>query len=63
LKPTGKSIRYSCSALNLIRIYSDKGDKAKAEQWRKTLDHPKYNELKAWMPGSLMDDLKNRKLL
>jgi tetratricopeptide (TPR) repeat protein len=63
LKRTGKSIRYWCSALNLIRIYSDKGDKAKAEQWRKTLDDPKYNELKAWMPGSLMDDLKKRKLL
>lgn len=63
LKRTGKSIRYWCSVLNLIRIYSDKGDKAKAEQWRKTLDDPKYNELKAWMPGSLMDDLKKRKLI
>ena len=59
----GKSIRYWCSVLNLIRIYSDKGDRAKAEQWRKTLDDPKYNELKAWMPGSLMDDLKKRKLI
>ena len=63
LKRTGKSIRYWCSVLNLIRIYSDKGDRAKAEQWRKTLDDPKYNELKAWMPGSLMDDLKKRKLI
>ena len=63
LKRTGKSIRYWCSVLNLIRIYSDKGDKAKAEQWRKTLDDPKYNELKDWMPGSLMDDLKKRKLI
>ena len=63
LKRTGMSIRYWCSVLNLIRIYSDKGDRAKAEQWRKTLDDPKYNELKAWMPGSLMDDLKKRKLI
>lgn len=63
LKRTGKSIRYWCSVLNLIRIYSDKGDKAKAEQWRKTLSDPKYGELKAWMPGSLMDDLKKRKLI
>ena len=63
LKRTGKSIRYWCSALNLIRIYSDKGDKEKAEAWRKTLDDPKFKELKDWMPGSLMDDLKKRKLL
>ncbi|MBO7511525.1 MAG: hypothetical protein J6T54_00930, partial [Fibrobacter sp.] len=63
LKRTGKSIRYWCSALNLIRIYSDKGDKAKAEAWRKTLDDPKFEELKDWMPGSLMDDLKKKKLL
>ena len=63
LKRTGKSIRYWCSVLNLIRIYSDKGDKAKAEQWRKTLSDPKYGELKSWMPGSLVDDLKKRKLI
>jgi len=63
LKRTGKSIRYWCSALNLIRIYSDKGDKEKAEAWRKTLDDPKFKELENWMPGSLMDDLKKRKLL
>ena len=63
LKRTGKSIRYWCSALNLIRIYSDKGDKAKADTWRKTLDDPKFKELKDWMPGSLMDDLKKKKLL
>ena len=63
LKRTGKSIRYWCSVLNLIRIYNDKGDKAKAEQWRKKLNDPKYVELKSWMPGSLMDDLKKRKLI
>ena len=63
LKRTGKSIRYWCSVLNLIRIYSDKGDKAKADAWRKLLDDPKYNELKSWMPGSLMDDLKKKKLI
>jgi tetratricopeptide (TPR) repeat protein len=63
LKRTGKTIRYWCSVLNLIRIYSDKGDTAKVEQWRKLLDDPKYNELKPWMPGSLMDDLKKKKLI
>ena len=63
LKRTGKSIRYWCSALNLIRIYNDKGDKEKAAVWREKLKDPAYKALEKWMPGSLMDDLKKRKLL
>jgi tetratricopeptide (TPR) repeat protein len=60
---TGKSIRYWCAVLNLIRIYNDAGEKEKAAAWRKKLDDPKYEGLRDWMPGSLMDDLKSRKLL
>lgn len=63
MKRTGASIRYWCAVLNLIRIYHDAGDEAKAAQWRKALDDPRYRGLKGWMPGSLMDDLKSRKLL
>jgi len=60
---TGKSIRYWCSVLNLIRIYHDAGDKAKADEQRKKLDDPEYKKLEKWMPGSLMDDLADRKLI
>ena len=63
LKRTGASIRYWCSVLNLIRIYHDAGDKAKAAEYRKKLESPSYKALEGWMPGSLMDDLKSRKLL
>lgn len=62
LKRTGKSIRYWCSVLNLIRIYHDAGDKARASEWRAKLKDPAYESLKEWMPGSLVDDLKNRNL-
>jgi len=60
---TGKSIRYWCSVLNLIRIYHDAGEKAKADEQRKKLDDPEYKKLEKWMPGSLMDDLADRKLI
>jgi len=60
---TGKSIRYWCSVLNLIRIYHDAGDKAKADEQRKKLVDPEYKKLEKWMPGSLMDDLADRKLI
>ena len=63
LKRTGKSIRYWCSVLNLIRIYNDKGDQKAAQAWRDKLSNPAYKALEKWMPGSLMDDLKKRKLL
>ena len=62
-KRTGESIRYWCSVLNLIRIYHDAGDKAKAAEFRKKLESQSYKALEGWMPGSLMDDLKSRKLL
>ena len=63
LKRTGASIRYWCSVLNLIRIYHDAGNEGKAAEWRAKLDDPKYKALINWLPGSLMDDLKSRKLL
>ena len=63
LKRTGKSIRYWCSVLNLIRIYNDKGDLDSAKKWREKLKDKDYKALEKWMPGSLMDDLKKRKLL
>ncbi len=63
LKRTGKSIRYWCSVLNLIRIENDKGDQKAAQAWREKLKDSAYKALEKWMPGSLMDDLKKRKLL
>ena len=63
LKRTGESIRYWCSVLNLIRIYHDAGKEAQAAEQRAKLANPKYKALAGWMPGSLMDDLKKRKLL
>lgn len=63
LKRTGASIRYWCSILNLIRIYSDAGNAEKSRECRKKLDDPKYRALENWMPSSLVDDLKSKKLL
>ena len=63
LERTGKSIRYWCSVLNLIRIYHDTGDANKASEQRKKIDDPEYGKLKKWMPSSLMDDLKDRGLI
>lgn len=63
LQRTGASIRYWCSVLNLIRIHHDAGRIDKAAEWRGKLNDPKYRALEKWMPGSLMDDLKKRKLL
>ena len=44
-------------------IYNDKGDQKAAQAWRDKLKAPEYKSLEKWMPGSLMDDLKKRKLL
>ncbi len=63
LERTGKSIRYWCSILNLIRIYHDAGDNAKSAEQRKKLNDPDYQKMKKWMPGSLIDDLTDRKLI
>ena len=63
LERTGKTIRYWCSILNLIRIYHDAGDETKAEEQRKKLNDPDYQKQKKWMPGSLIDDLNDRKLI
>lgn len=63
LKRTGKSIRYWCAAANLVRIYADKGDAEAQEKWRKTLKTEEFEAIRSWMPSSLMDDLKKRKLL
>ena len=63
LKRTGKSIRYWCAVLNLVRIYADQGDKAKMQEWRDKLSDNTFKQMKKWMPGSLMDDLGDRGLL
>ena len=63
LERTGKSIRYWCSVLNLIRIYHDAGDDTKSQEQREKLNDPDYQKLKKWMPGSLIDDLTDRKLI
>lgn len=62
-KRTGKSIRYWCAALNLIRIYHDAGQKEKSAEWKSRLDDPAYKALEKWMPGSLIDGLKKKDLL
>lgn len=63
LKRTGKSIRYWCSILNLVRIYADAGKKAKVEEMKAKLKDPEFERLRKWMPGSLMSDLENKKLI
>ena len=63
MERTGKSIRYWCSVLNLIRIYHDAGNESKAEEQRKKLEDPEFEKQKDWMPESLMDDLKDRNLI
>ncbi len=60
---TGKSIRYWCAVMNLVRIYADMGDKAAAERWQKALKDPEFKKLRHWMPGSLIDDLDDRGVL
>lgn len=62
-KRTGKSIRYWCAALNLIRIYHDAGKKDKSAEWKAKLDDPAYKKLEKWMPESLIDGLKDKDLL
>ena len=63
LARTGKSIRYWCSVLNLIRIYHDAGNEAKASEQRNKLKDAEYKKLEKWMPSWIMDDLKDRKLI
>lgn len=63
MERTGKSIRYWCSVLNLIRIYHDAGNENKAKEQRKKLKDPEFEKQKDWMPESLMDDLKDRNLI
>ena len=63
MERTGKSIRYWCSVLNLIRIYHDAGNETKAKEQRKKLKDPEFEKQKEWMPESLMDDLKDRNLI
>lgn len=63
MERTGKSIRYWCSVLNLIRIYHDAGNETKAKEQRKKLEDPEFEKQKDWMPESLMDDLKDRNLI
>jgi hypothetical protein len=37
--------------------------KDKALAWKNKLKDAEYKKLEKWMPGSLMDDLKKKKLL
>ena len=60
---TGRSIRYWCAAMNLVRIYADQGDAQKAEAWRKELSDPEFAKWRHWMPASLVDDLEKRDML
>ena len=60
---TGKSIRYWCAVMNLVRIYADWGDKAKQQAWREKLSDDTFKKMKHWMPSSLVDDLSDRDLL
>ena len=60
LSRTGKSIRYWCAVMNLVRIYADMGDTARVDAQKKLLDDPVFVKMKNWMPGSLMDDLSKR---
>ena len=41
----------------------DAGDDAKSAEQRQKLNDPDYQKLKKWMPGSLIDDLTDRKLI
>lgn len=63
LARTGKSIRYWCAVMNLVRIYADMGDKSKMQAWRERLSDDTFKKMKNWMPGSLVDDLDGRNLL
>ena len=63
LRRTGPTIRYWCAVLNLVRIYHDAGDKEKSREWKSRLNSQTFKALEKWMPGSLMDDLKDRDLL
>ena len=60
---TGKSIRYWCAVMNLVRIYADQGDRQKMDAWRKELSDPDFAKWRGWMPASLVDDLESRDLL
>ena len=60
---TGKSIRYWCAVMNLVRIYADMGDKEKSARWQKALEDQEFKKLRHWMPGSLVDDLESRDVL
>lgn len=62
-KRTGKSIRYWCAAANLVRIYADMKDEARQKQWQEALRTKEFEAIRRWMPSSLMDDLKKKKLL
>jgi len=63
LSRTGKSIRYWCAVMNLVRIYADWGDKAKMQASLEKLSDDSFRKMRHWMPSSLVDDLKDRDLL
>lgn len=59
---SGPSIRYWCAAMNLVLIYDDMGNIEKRDLWRKKLDDDAFRALKRWLPGSLFQSLKSKKL-
>ena len=62
-KRTGKSIRYWCAVMNLVRIYADLGDLVHMQKWREKLSDDTFKKMRNWMPGSLVDDLVDRGFL
>lgn len=62
LSRTGKSVRYFCAVGNLARIYLDAGDAEKSRKQAEKLKSADYGKVERWMPGSLVKDLKKKKL-
>lgn len=62
LKRTGKSVRYWCAIGNLARIYRDMGKDDKSLHNANLLKSPEYRKIEKWMPASLVNDLKKKKL-
>ncbi len=62
LSRTGKSVRYFCAVGNLARIYLDAGNLEKSRMHAEKLKSADYEKVERWMPGSLIKDLKKKKL-
>lgn len=58
-----QSVRWFCAIGNLMRICQEQGDSTGVSKYQKLLQHPEWNNIKPFMPGSLVKDLERRKLL